>query len=188
MKIPSIKFKLPKIKIYGIDVVKNALFFALSIILTLLIIAFIIAPSIKTFKYAKTQYFLTQQEFDKVKKQYKEVLNSLDILKNKNQKIINALNRVFDKNNFILFAKNYMQITNIKELNSSIYKNKFIKTPYLITAIIKSTKNFYDFVDDIKNYKNIIRVYFPIDFEKNKENIILTFKIECYNVKKKNEN
>ena len=185
MKIPSIKFKLPKIKIYGIDVVKNSLFFIFSLILTLIIIAFVIAPSIKTFKYAKAQYFSTQQEFEKVDNEYKKIFNAINTLKNKNQKILNALKRKFDKKNFILFAKNYMQIEKIKELNSSTYKEKFIKTPYLITAIIKSPKNFYDFVDNIKNYKNIIRVYFPIDFEKENEEINLTFKIECYNIKGK---
>ena len=185
MKIPSIKFKLPKIKIYGIDIVKNTLFFAISVILTLLIIIFIIAPSIKTFKSAKIQYYSTKQEFEKTQSEYKKTLHSLNILKNKNQKIISALKRKFDKKNFSLFAKNYMQIENIKELNSSIYKEKFIKTPYLITAVIKSPKNFYDFVDASKNYKNILRVYFPIDFEKDSEEINLTFKIECYNIKDK---
>jgi len=185
MKIPSIKFKLPKIKIYGIDVIKNALFFSFSVILTLIIIAFIIAPSIKTFKYAKIQYFSNQQTFTQVQKQYKQILNNLDILKNKNQKIITALQRKFNKKNFILFAKNYMQIKNIKELNSSVYKEKFLKTPYLITALIKSPENFYKFVDNIKNYKNVIKVYFPLDFEKNGEEINLTFKIECFNLLKK---
>ena len=186
MKIPSIKLKLPKIKIYGIDVVKNALFFAFSIILTLLIIAFIIAPSIKTFKYAKTQYYMTQQDFNNVQKQYKKVLKSLDVLKNKNSKIISALQTPFDTKNFILFAKKYMNIIKIKKLKSAAYKKKFIKTAYLVTATIKSPEDFYNFVDNIKNYKNLIRVYFPIDFEKNKESINLTFKIEVYNIKTKN--
>jgi len=188
MKLPSIKFKIPKIKIYGIDVIKNSLFFALSIILTVLIIAFIISPSIKTFKYAKSQYFSTEAEFKNVQKQYKEILRSLDILKNKNKKILTALQTPFNKKDFINFAKKYMTITNIKELNTSVYKEDFIKTSYLITALIKSPENFYEFVDNIKNYQNIIRVYFPIDFEKNKKDINLTFKIEYYRLKKTDEN
>jgi len=186
MKIPKIsfKFQLPKIKVYGIDVIKNSLLFALYILLTLLIIAFIIAPSVKIFKKTKDSYFLTKQEFDATQKKFKKVLNKIDILKNKNKKILNKLNRDFNQNNFKLFAKNYMDIITIKKLKPKTYNKKFIKEPFLITAKIKSPKNFYEFIDNIKNYKNLIRVYFPIDFEKEKEQIKLTFKIENYKLKK----
>ena len=62
-------------------------------------------------------------------------------------------------------------------------KDKFQIYPYLITAKIPSPKNFYEFIDNCKKYKNVIRVYFPIDFEKSNEEINLTFKIEVYKLK-----
>ena len=180
MKLPSIKFKIPTLKIYGIDVIKNALFFAFYILMTLFIIAFIIAPSVKIFKKSKNDYFLSKEEFDKTKQNYQTILKELTKLQNQNLRILNAFKRDFNENNFKLFAKNYMQILNIKKLKTSIYKNKFTKTSYLVKAKIKSPKNFYDLIDNIKNYKNIIRVYFPIDFEKDNKEINLTFKIEVY--------
>jgi len=185
MKIPKISFKTPKIKVYGIDVIKNALFFTVYIIFTLFIIAFIIAPSIKLFKKTKDNYFLTKSQFDATKQHYKKVLKTIEILKNKNKTILEKLKRNFDENNFKLFAKNYMDILSIKKLKPTPYNKYFIKEPFLITAKIKSPKNFYDFTDDIKNYKNLIRVYFPIDFEKEKEDIKLTFKIEIYKKRQK---
>ncbi len=187
MKLPSIKFKLPKLKIYGIDVIKNALFFTFYIILTLFIIAFIMAPSIKEFKSTKNAYFLSEQEFENTKQTYQSILEKLTKLQNQNQKILNAFKRNFNKNNFKLFAKNYINIIKITKQNTTPYKDKFIKTSYMITAQIKSPKNFYDFVDNIKNYKNIIRVYFPIDFEKSNKEINLTFKIEHYKLTAKAE-
>ena len=183
MKMPSIKFKLPKLKIYGIDVIKNALFFAFYILMTIFIVAFIIAPSVKTFKNSKSKYFLSKQEFEKTTQQYQILLKELTKLKNKNLKILNAFKRDFDENNFKLFAKNYMQVLKIKKLKTSPYKDKFIKTSYMVTAIIKSPKNFYDFIDNLQNYKNVIRVYFPIDFEKVNKEINLTFKIEVYKLR-----
>jgi len=185
MKIPKISFKIPKIKVYGIDVIKNALFFTFYIILTLFIIAFVIAPSIKLFKKTKDNYFLTKSQFDTTEQHYKKVLKKIDILKNKNKTILEKLKRNFDENNFRLFAKNYMDIIAIKKLKPTPYNKDFTKEPFLITAKIKSPKNFYDLIDNVKNYKNLIRVYFPIDFEKEKEDIKLTFKIEVYKKRKK---
>ncbi len=180
MKLPSIKIKLPKLKIYGIDVIKNALFFAFYISMTLFIIAFIIAPSVKIFKNAKNSYFLSKQEFDNTKQNYRHILEQLTKLQNQNQQILNAFKRNFNENNFKLFAKDYMNIIKITKQKTIPYKNQFAKTSYIITAQIKSPKNFYDFINNIKNYKNIIRVYFPIDFEKSNKEINLTFKIETY--------
>ena len=183
MKMPSIKFKIPKIKIYGIDVIKNALFFAFYILMTLFIIAFIIAPSVRIFKNTKNNYYLTQQEFEKTTQKYQQLLDELTKLQNENQKILNSFKRDFNPDNFKLFAKNYMNILKIKKEKTIPYKDKFLKTSYMITAFIKSPKNFYDFIDNLKNYKNVIRVYFPIDFEKVNNEINLTFKIEVYKLK-----
>ena len=188
MKMPTInikKFKLPKVKVYGIDVIKNFLFFFFYVILTLIIIATILAPSVKLFKRTKKEYFIAKNQFEIVQKQYQKTAEELNSLKNKNQKIINALTRKFDINNFKIFAKEYINIKSIKKLKTSPYKEKFVKSSYLIEANIKSPKDFYDFIDASKNYKNLIRVYFPFNFVKENKDINLTFKIDVYHLKNK---
>ena len=184
MKIPKILLKIPKIKIYGIDVVKNFLFFTLFIVLTLLFIAFVISPAVDSFKKAKKAYFQTKYSLEITTKEYKEKLLELKKLKNANRKILNAFKRNFDIKNFKIFTKQYMSISSIKEVNSTIYQKDFVKTTYIMKAKIKSPKNFYDLVDALKNYKSVLRIYFPIDFIKNKENIDLTLKLEHYKLKK----
>jgi hypothetical protein len=185
MKLPKINlsFKIPKIKIYGIDVIKNFLFFTLFIFLTLLSIGLIIAPSIRFFKKNQNEFYKIKSEFDTLKEHYLQKNEELKKLKKENSKIIAALKRDFDKNNFKIFASKFMNITNIKEINSSVYKNNFIKTSYMVDAIIKSPKNFYDFIDALKNYKYVIKAYFPVNFEKKEESIALSFKIDHYKVK-----
>ena len=188
MKKPNIKFnlkniKIPQVKIYGIDVIKNFLFFTLFIVLTLLAIGLIIAPSIKIFKQNQNEYYTTKTSFENTKNRYLQKSTELKKLKKQNRKIILAFKRDFNQKNFILFASKYMDIKNIKEINSSIYKKDFIRTSYLIKAVIQTPQNFYDFIDALKNYKYIIRAYFPVDFEK-KNKIILTFKIEQYRTRK----
>jgi hypothetical protein len=189
MKIPKINFsfKIPKITIYGIDVIKNFLFFTLFIFLTLLSIGLIIAPAIRTFKKNQNEYYKIKSEFDILKNHYIQKNKELKKLEKENSKIISALKRDFDKNNFKNFAAKFMNITNIKEINSSVYKNDFIKTSYMVDAIIKSPKNFYDFIDAIKNYKYVIRTYFPVNFEKKEESIALSFKIEHYKINKRSK-
>jgi len=186
MKMPTIKIpkiQIPKIKVYGIDVIKNFLFFTFYIILTLFIIATIIKPSVRVFKQNKIAYFDAKNQIELTKSQYEKISQEVQLLKNQNQKTLNALKRKFDINNFKLFAKNFMKIHSIKKEKTSIYKEKFITTSYLIKSTIKSPKNFYDFIDASKNYKNVIRVYFPFNFIKNRNDINLTFRIEVYNFK-----
>jgi hypothetical protein len=185
IKLSKPKFKIPKIYIYGIDVIKNLLFFTLYIIITLLSIAFIITPAIKNFKKAQKEYYEIKANYLKTKNSYENVLNDLNKLKKQNAKIIAAFRRDFDEKNFKLFASKFMKIKEIKKDKTYPYKKDFIKTAYFIKATIKSPKDFYDFIDAVKNYKNVIRVYFPIDFTKQGKNIDLTLKIEHYRLKDK---
>jgi uncharacterized protein YeeX (DUF496 family) len=180
MKMPKISFKIPKIKIYGIDVIKNFMFFTLFIILTLLIIAFVISPAINSFKSSKAVYYQKKYDFEVTTKIYKKKLTELKKLKNTNRKILNAMKRKFDPQNFKSYVSKHMSISSIKEVNSTVYENDFLKTTYIMKAKIKSPENFYDMVDALKNYKAVLRIYFPIDFIKNSENIDLTLKLEHY--------
>jgi hypothetical protein len=126
MNLPKISFKLPKVKIYGIDVIKNFLFFTLFIVLTLVFIAFIISPAVHSFKKSKTKYYKAKYSLEITTNEYKEKLLELKKLKNANRKILNALKRDLNKKNFKLFASKYMSISSIKETNSSFYQNDFI--------------------------------------------------------------
>ncbi len=179
IKIP----KIPKITIYGIDVIKNFLFFTLFIIITLLAIAVLISPAVSSYKKAKKEYLKTKYELDTITLSYKEKLKELNKLKSKNQKVLNDFKKDFNYKNFKLFSSKYMYITSIKEINKTTFDKNFLKTTYILKADIKSPKNFYNLVDALKNYKNVIRIYFPINFIKNKEDINLTLKIEHYKLK-----
>jgi hypothetical protein len=183
LKIKMPQLKIPKIKIYGIDVIKNFLFFTLFIIITLMAIAFVIAPSIRYFKKNQNIYYKTKTEYLSTKKEYENTLASLNSLKKKDAKIIAAFRREFDPKNFKNFASNYMKVENIEKNTTKVYKNDFLQTVYYVDAAIKSPEDFYKFIDALKNYKYVIKVYFPIDFEKNSSLIDLKLKIEHYRLK-----
>jgi uncharacterized membrane protein YhiD involved in acid resistance len=183
MKIKLPKLKIPKVYIYGIDVIKNFIFFTLYIILTLLAIAFIITPAVKLFKKTQKEYYITKAEFEKHQNTYNQTLNELNKLKKENKHILLALKRDFNPVSFKNFASTYMNIKEINKTEASYFKDNFIKTTYIITATIKTPKNFYDFIDALEKYKYLIRVYFPIKFEKVNKEILLKLKIEHFKLK-----
>ena len=183
IKLNKPNIKIPKITIYGIDVIKNLGFFTLYIIITLLAITLIIAPSIKKFKQTQKKYFEAKYEFNMVNNQYNKTLNELKMLKKENAKILNAFRRDFNINNFKNFASQFMEITSIEKNGTKPFKKDFLTTIYFVKSKINSPKDFYDFIDALKNYKYIVKVYFPINFQKEGKKILLTLKLEHYRLK-----
>jgi hypothetical protein len=179
LKIP----KIPKITMFGIDIVKNMLFFALFIFVFLFLLGVIVAPSIKKFKSTKTEYIQTKFKLDTSNQKLATTTKEYQKLFKENRKIIFALKREFDKDNFKRFAKPYMQILDIKDKNISVYENKFIKKTYIVTAKLSTPVNFYKFVDASKNYKNILKIYFPIVFKAKNGELNLLFKLEHFKTK-----
>ena len=172
--------KVPKATIYGIDIVKNFIFFAFFVLITIIIVSFTISPAIRDFKQTKKEYYETKNKLEVTANKYKEKIKKLKKIKNINKKILNAFKRDLNKETFSLFASNYMEIYSVKKTNFTKFQKDFIKTTYIVESTIKTPKNFYDFIDAIKNNKYILRVYFPNRFVKNNEEINLILKIEHY--------
>jgi len=174
--------KIPRIEIFGIDIIKNFSLFTLFIFIFLLLLATLVAPSIKKFKKEKKNYYITRINYDNSEKELSQILSKYKINSKINRKIILSLKRNFNTLNFKNFANKYMKIQNIKETNSSVYKKYFIKKTYIVTANLNSPKNFYQFVKASKNYKNLIKIYFPIIFKSSNKNILLLYKLETFKV------
>jgi lipopolysaccharide export LptBFGC system permease protein LptF len=177
------KLKMPKIIIYGIDIVKNMLFFASFIVIFLILLGLVLSPSIKKFKQAKMAYYETQTQFDQSENELQKTSTQYQKLYDKNKKIILALKRDFDKNNFKMFSEKYMKVTKIKDQNISTHHNKFIKKTYIVSASLNSPVGFYKFVDASKNYKNILKIYFPVVFRAKDGSIKLLYKLEEFKAK-----
>ena len=178
-KIP----KIPKVELFGIDIIKNMMFFTLFVFIFLLLLAISVAPSIKKFKKEKVIYYNTKVKLDETQNDLDKILAKYQKLSKKNRRLILAMQREFDKTNFKNFASKYMTINNIQDKNISVYQKEFIKKTYLVSATIKTPINFYKFVDATKNYKNILKIYFPIVFKAKNGDIKLLFKLEHFKVK-----
>jgi hypothetical protein len=180
LKLP----KLPRVEMFGIDIVKNFLLFLLFFIIFMFLLVFLIAPTIKKFKEIKKDYYTTkikadeiQNKLDKLTIQYKELYK-------KNHKIILAFKMDFNKESFKIFSSKYMKIINIQDKNSSIYEKEFTKKSYIISATLNSPTSFYKFINDIKNTNNVLKVYYPIVFKAKNGDLKLLYKLESFKEKK----
>jgi len=180
------KFAIPRIEVFGIDVIKNMFLFVLFVFMFLLTLGIMVAPSVKKFKKVKKEYYITKMKLDDSNTKVENMLIEYKKLYKENRKIIFSFKREFNKQNFINFAQKYMKIYNLKDLNVSNYKKDFIQKSFLVTADLTTPVNFYKFVNATKNYKNVLRIHFPIVFKAKDGNIKLIYKLEYFQVKDKN--
>jgi hypothetical protein len=176
LKIP----KLPKVEMFGIDIVKNFLLFFLFFIIFMLLLVFLIAPTIKKFKETKKNYYTTKIKADKIQDKLNKLTLQYKKLYKENHKIILAFKMDFNKESFKIFSSKYMKITNIQDKNSSIYEKKFTKKSYIIAADLKTPTSFYKFINDIKNTNNVLKVYYPVVFKAKNGDIKLLYKLESF--------
>jgi hypothetical protein len=175
-KIP----KIPKIVLFGIDIVKNMAFFILFIVIFLSLLGIVVAPTIKRFKTSKNDYFQTYYKLKKSEEKLKEKEWSYKKLFKKNRKIIVAFDKKFETEKFKQFASKYIKIEKIKKRETSPFKDSFIKSDYVVKGYINTPSNFYKFIDSIKNYKAVVTISYPISFKSYQEGqkIELQFKLE----------
>jgi len=179
LKIP----KIPKIEMFGIDIIKNMLFFTLFVIIFLSLLGVFVAPSIKKFKLQKKEYFITQRQLNLSEDNLARTSLQYQNLYKENKRVIFALKREFNQKNFKMFASKYMKIEQIKDENISVYDKEFIKKTYIITAKLQTPVDFYNFVEESKKYKNILKIYFPIVFKAKNGELKLIYKLEHFKVK-----
>ena len=100
-------------------------------------------------------------------------------LQNINKKKLDQFQQKFDEKKFNQFLKYYfknIKITNIKLQSQEEYLYKKLK----IEGLMDNPKNFYNFIDALKDYDNLIKVSYPIALKATPKGIAINFSIEIY--------
>ncbi|MBZ7936046.1 MULTISPECIES: hypothetical protein [Campylobacter] len=100
-------------------------------------------------------------------------------LKHNNEKNLDQFQQKFDEKKFNDFLKYYfknIKITNIKIQTPQEYLRKELK----IEALMDNPKNFYNFINALKNYDNLIKVSYPITLKATPKGIAINFSVEIY--------
>jgi len=179
LKLP----KIPKVEMFGIDIVKNFLLFFLFFIIFMILLILLVAPTIKKFKKIKQSYYSTKIEAENIQNKLDKLTLQYKQLYKQNHKIILDFKMDFNKESFKIFSSKYMKIKSIKEQNSSIYENRFLKKTYIVTAILNSPISFYKFIDATKSANNVLKIYYPIVFKAKNGDLKLLYKLEVFKEK-----
>ena len=179
LKIP----KIPKVEMFGIDIVKNFLLFFLFFVIFILLLVVLVAPTIKKFKEIKYNYYTTKTKIDNLQNKLDKLSTTYKKLYKENHKIILAFKMGFNKESFKTFSSKYMKIDSFKDINSSFYQNKFIKKTYIVTATLNSPISFYKFIDATKSANNVLKVYYPVVFKAKNGDLKLLYKLEVFKEK-----
>ncbi len=125
------------------------------VVLTIFLIIFII-PQIKEYKTKQVVIKKYEKIYEKKIKELKVLKNKRDFIQKKYKNELKRYEIAFDKKEFENFLKKFFTNVNIKDKDK---KNLTIK------ASLNSIEDFFRFVDELKKYKNIVKISFPIVYE-----------------------
>lgn len=168
----------------NIDIVKLLLFIlAFALICIIMIFAFIV-PNIKEYRKLNTQNRSQTASYMKTKHIHDTKSQNLINLKDTNKFIIDSYDTKFDKTKFINFASGFFKNVSLNELEkvNSDEKEYFLYELNVISSV-KTPSKFYEFLDALNKYENIIKTEFPIKMQGNADSIKTTFNIRVYGKK-----
>jgi hypothetical protein len=148
-------------------------------------VIFFIIPNIKSYKISKYDLSRVNKEITTFTKEEKELKENLKLFKHSNNHILEKFHRDFNEAKFINDASKYL--TNIKLIKlkrvDKIKSFDFMDyDEYNLTAStkIKSPKDFFKFINSLKDYNNVIKINFPIVLVSKDKQIDIKMIIDIY--------
>ena len=167
----------------NIDVTKLLIYVLICIIACLAMIFGLLVPSIKEYKQVKYESRMQIAASAQTQRLYDAKLKTLDEIKQNNKAQLDALENKFDTDKFTQFASKYFANVNLSE-PKEVAKNGEISVYELtVTSSMKTPAKFYEFMDALQNYENIVKIDFPIKMRKDTEKIDASFGVKIYSLR-----
>ncbi|QCD52044.1 hypothetical protein [Campylobacter sp. RM16192] len=166
-----------------IDIVKLLIYVLIFIVVCLVMIFAFIVPNIKDYREVQYQNRIQAASVTKINQIYNSKNSKLNDIKEKDRLIFKAFDKKFSEDNFTKFAKNYFNDVKLSQINNDSNKEQFFRYELNVTSNILTPTKFYNFIDALTKYDNIIKVDFPIQMRENSGKIHTTFNIKVYGLK-----
>ena len=140
----------------------------------------LIIPNIKEYRVKKSEYRNEFALFEKAQKRYKEKRGELSRLKSENLKILVNFTNSFSEEKFLKYCEKFFSNVSLKKTGSKNHKKNFILYELNVSSRLSTPTNFYNFLDSLNRYENIIETDFPIELKAKNNLISATFKIKVY--------
>ncbi len=116
---------------------------------------------------------------------YDETYINLQDLRHEHKHIIEAYDNTFNPERFIKISKNCFESLNLtKQKNIENNASEFSIYEVNATSKIDSPENFYTFIEQLNKSNSIVKVNFPIHFEREGNLIRSSFKMRVYSADK----
>lgn len=165
-----------------IDLMKLLLFLMTFIIITFSFVFLLIIPNVKDHRVLQAEHKRVLVHKTRVENLFLERESELGKLKSENSHAMNAFKHPFTQEEFIQYAAKFFTQVSLVEITKSDYQKEFVEYELNVTSTLKTPKNFYNFLEGLNQYSNIVQADFPIHLEATQQDIASTFKLKVYDL------
>ena len=167
----------------NIDVTKLLIYVLICIIACLAMIFGLLVPSIKEYKQVKYETRMQIAASAQTQRIYDAKSKALNEIKQNDKAQLDALENKFDADKFTQFASKYFTNVNLSELKEVAKNGEISVYELTVTGSMKTPAKFYEFMDALQSYENIVKIDFPIKMRKDTEKIDATFGVKIYSLR-----
>lgn len=167
----------------NIDVTKLLIYVLLFIVACLVIIFGFLVPNIKEYKQVKYESRMQIAASAQTQRIYDAKSKALNEIKQNDKAVLNALESKFDADKFAQFASKYFTNVNLSEPKEAAKNGEISVYELTVTSSMKTPAKFYEFMDALQSYENIVKIDLPIKMRKDAEKIDATFGVKIYSLR-----
>lgn len=163
-----------------VDWSKNIIFFIIYIIIILFCLAFYFIPIMQNHKAQTLDYKRMQNLDDAINKNINKLQQDMDSTIKDNTNIYQNMRNKIDITKLEEYIKKYLNNITIKDNGIIESNNNTLIQNISIQGYTKHTKDIVNFISNIKDLNNSIRIGFPINIIKQKDNLKVDLIIQIY--------
>ena len=167
----------------NIDVTKLLIYVLLFIVACLAMIFGLLVPNIKEYKQVKYESRMQIAASAQTQRIYDAKSKALNEIKQNDKAVLDALESKFDADKFAQFASKYFTNVNLSEPKEAAKNGEISVYELTVTGSMKTPAKFYEFMDALQSYENIVKIDLPIKMRKDAEKIDATFGVKIYSLR-----
>lgn len=125
------------------------------------LILFLLLPLLKDHNLLASQLASQNLVYQKARSILSQNQERLDVLISENNKTLTQFDTSFNEAHFKDFAQKFIEISSLKEQNLTT-NEPFVVKRFKLLGKIQSPKAFYDFVEGLNDYENIVKIDYPL--------------------------
>lgn len=168
-----------------IDILKLIMFVLAFIFVLVFMITIFIIPSIKEYKKSKIENQNSHMNLLKIEEIYMADAGALNAFEQENNKSFKAVLSNFDERDFLNNTSRFFDGASLAKLGNSDDNKSYACYELNVTARLDSPQKFYDFLDFLNSYNNIILLDFPVKMQSRRGLIDTSFELKILKSKLK---